>query len=64
MKRFDTKDCEISESSDRKFENFESRDSGFSVPADGVSESSESKDLELEEPKLVKLSCAPKAPRG
>jgi hypothetical protein len=44
------------ESFDRKFESFESKDSGFNVPADGVSESFdrkietlESKDSELEE---------------
>ena len=51
MERFDTKDCESSESFDRKFESLESKDSELNKPANELSESfdrkfdnSESKD--------------------
>ena len=50
MESFDTKDCEVSESFDRKFEKFPSKDSESDVPPNELSESFESKDLELKEP--------------
>jgi hypothetical protein len=39
MESFDTKDCELSESFDRKFGSYEQKDSGDDVPVDGVLES-------------------------
>ena len=57
MESFDTKDCEISESFDRKFEKFPSKDSELEESANDLSESFgrkfesfESKDLELDVP--------------
>ena len=56
MESFDTKDCEVMESFDRKFEEFRSKDSELDVLVDGVLESFDrkfekfpSKDSELEE---------------
>ena len=39
MESFDTKDCEVMESFDRKFESSESKDSELNKPANEVSES-------------------------
>ena len=57
MESFDTKDCEVMESFDRKFEKFPSKDSDLDEPVDGVSESFDqkfekfpSKDSELNKP--------------
>ena len=57
MESFDTKDCEDSKVSTRKFESFESKDLENSKSPDGVLkvstgkfESFESKDSELEDP--------------
>ena len=57
MESFDTKDCEVMESFDRKFEKFPSKDSELDVPPNELSESfdrkfesSESKDSELNKP--------------
>ena len=50
MESFDTKDCEVMESFDRKFEKFPSKDSELDVPPNELSESFESKDSELDEP--------------
>ena len=44
MESFDTKDCEVIESFDRKFEKFPSKDSELDVPANELSESFESND--------------------
>ena len=71
MESFDTKDCEVMESFDRKFEKFRSKDSEMDVPVDGVLESFDrkfekfpSKDSDLEESAnelvlgLCSLSCS------
>ena len=50
MESFDTKDCEVMESFDRKFEKFPSKDSELDVPVDELSESFESKGSELDKP--------------
>ena len=39
MESFDTKDCEVMESFDRKFEKFPSKDSDLDEPVDELSES-------------------------
>jgi hypothetical protein len=44
MESFDTKDCEVIESFDRKFEKFPSKDSELEEPTSEISESFESKD--------------------
>ena len=56
MESFDTKDCDISESFDRRFECLESKDSELEEPSSEISESFDrkfekfgSKDSELEE---------------
>ena len=57
MESFDTKDCEVMESFDRKFEKFRSKDAELEEPTSEISESfdrkfesSESKDSDLDKP--------------